>query len=215
MKNLEFVDLLDKGGLLVWPILLCSLIGTTIFFERLLRYRRFMKRREDLNPWFQFIREGKFELARENLRHSGKKPNPEKLILTEALSVDEPDRETLEMVLVHSVEREMASMSRYLNFLAVLGSTAPLLGLLGTVLGMIKAFSVVESMGGMVNASVLAGGIWEAMLTTAFGLVVAIPLMFFHNHLESRLQSIREYLEEVAITFMKAWTRGHNLRLRS
>lgn len=211
MGNLEFLDLIDKGGLLVWPIILCSLIGTTIFFERLIRYRRFMKRREDLSKWYPLIREGNFSLVLDKLRKGEQKPTVEKSLLQEALSVDEPDRETMEMVLVHAVEREMASFSRYLNTLAVLGSTAPLLGLLGTVLGMIKAFSVVESMGGTVNASVLAGGIWEAMLTTAFGLLVAIPLMFFHNHLENRLQFIREYLEEVAVTFMKAWSKGHNL----
>jgi biopolymer transport protein ExbB len=76
---------------------------------------------------------------------------------------------------------------------------------------MIKAFMVVENMGGGVNASVLAGGIWEAMLTTAFGLLVAIPLLFFHNHLENKLHLIQSNLEEVAISFMKAWSKGHNL----
>ena len=211
MGNLEFVDLLDKGGLLVWPILFCSFLGTTIFFERLLRYRKFMKRREDLNPWFHMLHDGKFESVQDKLREGEQKPSAVRTILLEALSVDEPDRETMEMTLIHGVEREVSSLSRYLSTLAVLGSTAPLLGLLGTVLGMIKAFSVVESMGGIVNASVLAGGIWEAMLTTAFGLLVAIPLIFFHNHLENRLNTIREYLEDVAITFMKAWSKGHNL----
>jgi len=213
MRNLEFLGLLDKGGLLVWPILFCSFLGATIFFERLLRYRRFMKRREDLNPWFHMLREGKFESVQKKLREGEQKPSAARAILLEALSVDEPDRETMEMTLVHGIEREVSSLSRYLSTLAVLGSTAPLLGLLGTVLGMIKAFSVVESMGGVVNASVLAGGIWEAMLTTAFGLLVAIPLIFFHNHLENRLNSIREYLEDVAITFMQAWSKGHNLHL--
>ena len=211
MAEFELLDLMDKGGLLIWPILLCSLIGTTIFFERLLCYRRFMKRRQDYSASYQLIRKGEFATVSERLREGKVKPSAEKSIMLEALTVDEPDRETVEMILVHSVEREMAILSRYLSTLAVLGSTAPLLGLLGTVLGMIKAFNVVEKMGGTVNASVLAGGIWEAMLTTAFGLLVAIPLIFFHNHLENRLLAIREYLEEVAVTFMKAWSKGHNL----
>ncbi len=209
MGNMEVIDLLNKGGLLIWPILLCSLAGTTIFFDRLLRYRRFLKRRENYNSIYQLVHDGKFSTVQELLRKSKPERSAAKRIMLEALNVDEPDRDTVEMILTHGVEREIASLSRYLSTLGVLGSTAPLLGLLGTVLGMIKAFIVVESMGGGVNASVLAGGIWEAMLTTAFGLLVAIPLLFFHNHLESRLNYIQEYLAEVVIAFMKAWSKGH------
>jgi len=210
MENLDALELLDKGGLLVWPILLCSLIGTTIFFERLLRYRRFMKRREEYGAIFQLIHDGKFAAARELVKKNNPELHAARRIILEALNVDDPDRETIEMVLLHGVDREMQSLWRYLSTLAILGSASPLLGLLGTVLGMIKAFIVVETMGGSVNAAVLAGGIWEAMLTTAFGLLVAIPLLFFHNHLEGRLHVIQEYLEEVAISFMKAWSKGHN-----
>ena len=211
MDNITALDLLEKGGLLFWPILLCSLIGTTIFFERLLRYRRFLKRKEDYSAIFKLIHDGNFSEARKRISEKNIELFVARRIFLEALNVDEPDRETMEMVLLHAVDREIQPLNRYLNTLAVFGTTAPLLGLLGTVLGMIKAFAVVESMGGGVNASVLAGGIWEAMLTTAFGLLVAIPLIFFHNHLEGRLHLIHEYLEEVAISFMKAWSRGHSL----
>lgn len=211
MGTISVIDLVNKGGLLIWPILLCSIIGTTIFFERLLRYRRFLKRRGNHDALYQLIHDGDFDKAQELMRKSNPDMPAAKRIMLEALNVDEPDRETVEMVLLHGVERETTALSRYLSLLGVLGGTAPLLGLLGTVLGMIKAFMVVESMGGSVNASVLAGGIWEAMLTTAFGLLVAIPLLFFYNHLEGRLHVIQEYLEEVVIAFMKAWSKGHNL----
>ena len=70
---------------------------------------------------------------------------------------------------------------------------------------MIKAFMVVEEMGGRVNAALLAGGIWEAMLTTAFGLIVAIPLMIFHNYLLGRLHILQSGLEDVAIEVIKSW----------
>ena len=212
MDNITALQLVDKGGLLVWPILFCSFVGTTIFFERLLRYRRFMKRREDYDPVFKLVHDGKFSEAQKLISEKDIQKYAARRIFLEALNVDDPDRETMEMVLLHGVDREIQPLSRYLSTLAVLGSTAPLLGLLGTVLGMIKAFIVVENMGGSVNAAVLAGGIWEAMLTTAFGLLVAIPLLFFHNYLEGRLHIISEYLEEVAVSFMKAWSRGHNSR---
>jgi biopolymer transport protein ExbB len=77
-------------------------------------------------------------------------------------------------------------MERYLPTLAVIGNLAPLLGLLGAVTGMIKAFMVIQETGGKVNAAVLAGGIWEAMLTTAFGLIVAVPTIAAHSYLSMR-----------------------------
>jgi len=205
----EFFDLVDKGGLLVWPILLCSLIGMSIFIERLLFFRKIEKfsSSNDLQGIFQLLRAGRHEHA---LLEAQKQTNPfdaGNRIVLEALGVENPDRETLEMVLVHGVDREVTTLSRHLNTLGVLASSAPLLGLLGTVMGMIKAFIVVQSMGGSVNASVLAGGIWEAMLTTAMGLLVAIPLLFFHNLLESKIRLLQSTLEEVAISFIKAWSR--------
>ena len=205
----EFFDLVDKGGLLVWPILLCSLIGMSIFIERLLFFRKIEKfsSSNDLQGIFQLLRAGRHEHA---LLEAQKQTNPfdaGNRIVLEALSVENPDRETLEMVLVHGVDREVTTLSRHLNTLGVLASSAPLLGLLGTVMGMIKAFIVVQSMGGSVNASVLAGGIWEAMLTTAMGLLVAIPLLFFHNLLESKIRLLQSSLEEVAISYIKAWSR--------
>jgi biopolymer transport protein ExbB len=75
-------------------------------------------------------------------------------------------------------------MERGFRTLGILGNTAPLLGLLGTILGMIKAFMVIEQAGGRVDAQALAGGIWEAMLTTGVGLVVAIPILLLLHFLE-------------------------------
>ena len=75
-------------------------------------------------------------------------------------------------------------MERGFRTISILGHTAPLLGLLGTIIGMIKAFMVIESAGGQVNAQVLAGGIWEAMLTTGAGLAVAIPVLLLLHVLE-------------------------------
>ena len=210
MGNFELLQLLNKGGLLVWPILFCSLVGMTIFIERLVLYRRILKRQENFDEVYDLVFQGEFDAARDSLASHQLQSSAAKLIMFEALAVADPDRETIEMVLTHGVEREISLLSRHLSTLAVLGSTTPLLGLLGTVVGMIKAFVVVESMGGGVNAAVLAGGIWEAMLTTAFGLLVAIPLLFFHNHLEGKLQNIQADLEEMIIAFMKVWSKGHN-----
>ncbi len=208
MNDFPAIDLLNKGGLLVWPILICSIIGTTIFFERLTLYRKIQKYFKNDDTTYQTLLMGSFEESKKKLREQLTEFSGDKRIILEALDVENPTRETIEMVITHGVEREMFALSRTLSTLAVIASVCPLLGLLGTVIGMIKAFTVVESMGGSVNAAVLAGGIWEAMLTTAVGLLAAIPLLFFHNHLEARLHFIQAELEEVAISFMKMWSKG-------
>jgi biopolymer transport protein ExbB len=84
---------------------------------------------------------------------------------------------------------------RYLQVLATIGNIAPILGLLGTVIGMIKAFMVIQEMGGKVNAAVLAGGIWEAMLTTALGLSVALPTMVAHSYVTSQVDQYEARLQ--------------------
>jgi biopolymer transport protein ExbB len=106
-------------------------------------------------------------------------------------------------VLVHAGDEEIRGLSRYLTALATIGNIAPLLGLLGTVLGMIKAFMVIQQMGGKVNASVLAGGIWEAMLTTALGLAVALPTMVAHSYLVSRVDRYEAQLQDGSVALLK------------
>lgn len=207
MDTSEIFDVLDKGGLLVWPILLCSLLGMSIFFERIQCYRKIRKHSQldAFNKSFALLRQGSIDQARLEAGQFTNPYNATARILIEALNLDKPDRETLEVVLMHAVENEVTNLSKNLSTLSVLASTAPLLGLLGTVLGMIKAFIVVESMGGGVNASVLAGGIWEAMLTTAMGLLVAIPLLFFHNFLKEKQHHLQQKFEDTAIKVLKSW----------
>ncbi len=202
------LDFLLKGGILVWPILCCSLIGTAIFFERLLTLRGARDREGIGARFFSLLAEGRTTGARRLLagvRAAKRRRSSVELLLAEAFSLPRSDRETMETVLAHAVGREIEYLGRRLGVLAICGNISPLLGLLGTVFGMIKAFMAVESLGGRVNAAVLAGGIWEAMLTTAFGLLVAIPLIIFHGYLEGRLAAAQTELEEVAVTVLKYW----------
>jgi biopolymer transport protein ExbB len=125
-------------------------------------------------------------------------------ILSQGLDVGNQDQETLEMVLVHATETEVRDLSRYLQSLATIANIAPLLGLLGTVIGMIKAFMVIQQMGGKVNAAVLAGGIWEAMLTTALGLSVALPTMVAHSYLSARVDQYEARLQDGTVRLIKS-----------
>jgi biopolymer transport protein ExbB len=195
-------DFLAKGGVLVIPILLCSVCALTIFMERLIHFSRVRIRGFGLvKKVAAYVQNGEISQAMELAKGTA---SPMARILSATLEVTDYDRETLETVIVHSIGREVRELSRYLQALATIGSIAPLLGLLGTVIGMIKAFMVIQQMGGKVNAAVLAGGIWEAMLTTALGLAVALPSMVAHNYLVSRVDKYEAQLQDGMVTFIKA-----------
>jgi len=195
-------DFLAKGGVLVGPIVLCSVVALAIFVERLIRLSRV---KIHGNGWMAkmatHLRNGEDRLAREMARSDD---TPMGRILTQAMEVKNQDREMIQAVLGHAAETESRELSRYLQALATIGNITPLLGLLGTVLGMIKAFMVIQEMGGKVNASVLAGGIWEAMLTTALGLAVALPTMVAHSYLSARVDRYESQLQDGIVGFLKA-----------
>lgn len=196
------LDFLVKGGVLVIPILLCSVFALAIFLERMVRFARLRKRGAGLaRKVAKLISEGDDQLAYAAAKESN---SPMGSVLTEALEVKNQGRETLEAVIVHATEEQVRILSKYLQALATIGNIAPLLGLLGTVIGMIKAFMIIQEMGGKVNAAVLAGGIWEAMLTTAFGLAVALPTIVAHSYLVAAVNRYEARLQNGAVTFMKA-----------
>ncbi|MBU4427505.1 MAG: MotA/TolQ/ExbB proton channel family protein [Proteobacteria bacterium] len=196
------IEFLAKGGVLVVPILFCSVLALAIFLERLICFAKIRIRGFKLvEKVAQHLRDNEHTKALDLARGSR---SPMGHILAHAIEVMDQDRETLETVIVHSTEEEVRELSRYLQALATIGSIAPLLGLLGTVIGMIRAFMVIQQMGGKVNAAVLAGGIWEAMLTTALGLAVALPTMVAHSYLVARVDKYEAKLKDGAVTFIKA-----------
>lgn len=99
---------------------------------------------------------------------------------------------------------EMRKLANHMRGLELTANIAPLLGLLGTVIGMVQAFATVENAGARVDPSLLAGGIWTALLTTVFGLCVAIPAMTAHNMFDVKLDKIRHMMQDVAVRVV-AW----------
>ena len=195
-------EFLSKGGVLVIPILFCSVLALAILTERLIRFAQM--RRRGLGLAAKVVRHldaGNEAAARKDTQNSD---SPMGRILAQAMDVKDQDRETLETVIVHATEGEVRGLSQYLQALATIANITPLLGLLGTVLGMIKAFMVIQQMGGKVNAAVLAGGIWEAMMTTVLGLAVALPTMVAHSYLVARVDKYEARLQDGAVTFVKA-----------
>lgn len=196
------MEFLDKGGVLVPFILFCSVLALAIFVERIIRFARMRSRGSGLaEKVSQYVSQGDYQQAYDL---AVKSDSPMGRILAQAMEVKGQDREILETVIAHACEEEVRSLSKYLQALATIGNIAPLLGLLGTVIGMIKAFMVIQQMGGKVNAAVLAGGIWEAMLTTALGLAVALPTMVAHSYLISQVDNYEAGLQNGSVTFIKA-----------
>jgi biopolymer transport protein ExbB len=193
-----------KGGILVIPILMCSVLAVAIFFERIIRFAKMRSRGEGLAEKVAvLLTKGNTNAA---LKTAEKSNSPMGRVLVQAIGAKDLDRDMLETVIVNATDEEGRNLSTYIQALATIGNIAPLLGLLGTVIGMIKAFVVIQQMGGKVNAAVLAGGIWEAMLTTAFGLTVALPTMVAHSYLVARIDKYEAGLQNGSVTFMKAIT---------
>jgi len=193
---------LSKGGILVIPILFCSVLVLAIFFERMIRYAVNRRRGKEIEIKIADLMTKGFE--EDALALAGQSNSPMGRILEKAIQARDLDKDTLESVIVNATENEVRGLSAYLQALATIGNIAPLLGLLGTIIGMIKAFMVIQDMGGKVNAAVLAGGIWEAMLTTALGLAVALPTMVAHSFLLSKVDKYEARLQNGSVLFLKA-----------
>jgi biopolymer transport protein ExbB len=194
-------ELFAKGGVLIVPILFCSVLALAIFVERFIRFAVLRKRGLTVDQRVAtHLEENDPEAAARTATGSR---SPMGRILAQAMEVMGQDRETLETVLVHATEEEVRDLSRYLQALATIANIAPLLGLLGTVIGMIKAFMIIQEMGGKVNSAVLAGGIWEAMLTTALGLAVALPTMVAHSYLVGQVDRYEARLQAGTVRFVK------------
>ncbi len=185
-------DLFDKGGIIVWILAGYSFIALTILFERLIRFT-FMGRpgRNTEQQLLEALRQCQPDNVINAMR------GPEGRVLQGMLQASQEGINDLNRVAIRLGSLELNKMEKGFRTLSFLGNTAPLLGLLGTIIGMIKAFMVIEQAGGQVDAQALAGGIWEAMLTTGVGLAVAIPVLLLLHLLESaadkRAHSMRNY----------------------
>jgi len=203
-------DIFDKGGIIVWILAAYSFIAMTILFERTIRFM-FMgspgKRLE--NQLLDSLRQCQPENIINNMR------GPEGRLLQGILKASKEGVQDLNRVAIRLGSFELNNLEKGFRTLSFLGNTAPLLGLLGTIIGMIKAFMVIEQAGGQVDAQALAGGIWEAMLTTGVGLAVAIPVLLLLHLLESaadkRAHSMRNYASLMLEYYLPGNTQHSNI----
>ena len=198
------LELLSKGGIIAIPILGCSVLVVAIFLERCITFTLGRRRGRDIESQVQgLVQEGQMEAALETARANN---SPMGRVLNTAIESRDMETALRDTVMVNAVDQEVQNLSTRLQTLATIGNIAPILGLLGTIIGMIKAFMVIQQMGGKVNAAVLAGGIWEAMLTTALGLCVALPAMLAHSFLIARVDAQELRLQNGVVRFFTGLT---------
>ncbi len=173
------LELIGQGGILMLPILLCSVLALAITIERLINLSGSKVHPLELvSKLKKLIGEGK---TTETLAICANSSIPMAKIVEAGILKRQRSREQVKEAIEHTGKQEASNLHKYLGVLATIASIAPLLGLLGTVTGMIKVFQVISQQG-VGNPSALAGGISEALVTTAAGLVVAIPTLVAHNY---------------------------------
>ncbi|MBU1219290.1 MotA/TolQ/ExbB proton channel family protein [Myxococcota bacterium] len=194
MKLFEF---LARGGILMIPIGLASMAGLALVLERLFAIRRSIIIPEDLKKRLRkSVQDGDLENAR---RITENHSSPLGRLASKLFENDEiQERSELKEILEERGRKEVHHLNRNVEIIGVIAAVTPLMGLLGTVTGMISVFrnvmNQVSSRG--VNPALLASGIWEALITTAAGLSVAIPLYLAYRYLSSRSETLVIDLEE-------------------
>lgn len=193
-------ELIKAGGWLMLPIIACSVVATTIVAERLwtLRRGRVLPKNLVAQIW-KMHRKGNLTNAHINTLRQG---SPLGRILAAGLVNRFHSREVMKEAIEEVGRQVVFELERYLNTLGTIASIAPLLGLLGTVVGMIKVFSAIVT-AGVGNPTVLAGGISEALITTAAGLSVAIPTLMFHRYFAGRVNLFVVGMEEQALKLVE------------
>ena len=204
-EDLNVFDLLAAGGWVMPVIVLCSVIALGISIERsvALNPDRIAPPHLLANVWKQ-LKAGELDAQRlKALRHG----SPLGAILAAGLANRSQGRDVMKESIQEAAGHVVHDLERYLNTLGTVAAVAPLLGLLGTVVGMIRVFTEI-TVQGTGNANALAGGISEALITTAAGLVVAIPALVMHRYFTGKIDTIVVGLEQVSIKLVDALHTG-------
>jgi biopolymer transport protein ExbB len=194
------LELVKAGGWLMLPIIACSVIALAIIVERLwsLQVRRVLPKHLVAQVWrWEKIHQLNDERLRELQASS-----PLGSILAAGIANRHQNREVMKESIEDTGRHIVHELERYLNSLGTIAAITPLLGLLGTVIGMIKVFATITTQG-VGNPGALAGGISEALLTTAAGMSVAIPTLMFYRYFRGRVRMLVLKMEQEALVMVE------------
>jgi biopolymer transport protein ExbB len=182
-----------KGGPMMWPLLAISIVVIAMVFERLYHYRKVSINTPEFLKKIRIALEAK--KIKEAITMCENYRGPIASIMKSGLLKSGRPREEIETAIAASGGVEMSRLERGLTGLATCASIAPLMGFLGTVTGMIKAFEAIAAHG-LNNPALVAVGISEALITTATGLIIGIPALTFYNYFNSRVSKLVLEMEE-------------------
>jgi len=199
-QSTSFLEMLALGGWIMIPLLALSVMAVYLFVERLYKIRQAETDPELITDRVrQYVRSGDVQGA---ITYCNSEDKPITRILKRGLErLGRPISEIQDAV-QSAGKYEAFELEKRTDWLASISGVAPMLGFLGTVIGMIRAFQDIQNLQGNVNPSVLAGGIWEALLTTAAGLAVGIIALIFYNYLLNRIRRLINDMERSATDFI-------------
>ena len=200
LTNLDNLHLIEKGGPVMFILLGFSILAFAIIIIKLIQV--FAAALSSTNKIEKILAKLNGRNAKKLLVEIKEIKNPlariiEVVILTK--SDRRFDKESREAEISRIISIEIRNLENYLGGLEVVASISPLLGLFGTVLGMIKAFLNLEKAGSQIDPALLAGGIWEALLTTAFGLAIAIPALAAYHLFENKISNTRDKINDAVV----------------
>ena len=199
---------LIDGGIFMWVILLASVSGLAVIIEKMYTFLSKEKKlsENEKNQLYKALRTGSREeilkLCKDKTDSVSKSVT--KIVSNTDINFDELDnshRQVIESIISESILEQTTELEKGMSLLGTVVNAAPQLGLLGTVTGMIAAFSALTR-NGTSTAKIVAGGISEALYTTAFGLIVAIPALVFYNYFNRRIDVIVAEMERAALQFL-------------
>ncbi len=194
------LEIIKAGGWVMWPLMLCSIISLAIIAERFwtLRKKRICPRNLVAQIW-QWQKVGHLDAKRiDDLRRS----SPLGRVLAAGLMNRKHEREVMKDS-IEEVGRHVAhELERFLDILGSIAAISPMMGLLGTVLGMIEIFSAITAHG-VGDPNLMAGGIAEALITTVAGLCIAIPSLFFYRYFHSKVDELVISMEQEALKLVE------------
>jgi len=208
--RLSLPDQIKNGGPIVWPILGVGILAMLIVLERL-----FSLTRKKMNA-DRLMKKIKGPASERNWDACGEICAPYRHksiahVLLQGVQAACTTREDMENVMQEAILREIPGLERFLSTLGMLAGIAPLLGLLGTVTGMINTFHVITYFG-TGDPRMMSGGISEALVTTMLGLAVAIPIMLFHTFLSRGVETLIGQMEEKSVTFINTLFKGTHIK---
>ncbi len=201
------IELFQQGKWAMWPLLFCAIIGFAYIIERVITFARLRVDPEDFAE--ELIEVFKKDGASTAIEYCRQFPSPASRVLGPVIEKykehdkKSKDKQVFEEVMTRYATAELAFLDRGMLILASITNIAPMIGFLGTVSGMINAFTAI-ALAGTVEATLVASGISEALITTAAGLSIAIPISGAHAFFTQKVNSFARSMEEAAATLMDA-----------